>query len=448
MLFWRYDTSIKRPLSIIKLSGEYLTMNKTEKRILILGSLDEFNQLVTAARAKGYRTYVCDGNIGPAKELADESFNIDVREIDQIAKVCRQEHIDYIVTSFSDRLFECMVKIAQKAQLPCYIKPAQLAYYRDKAVMKATLASLNIPTPKHLLLKKDDDSQVLSSLHFPVVTKPLDMYGSRGVFVLNSPDEVNQYFDQACATSSRQEIIIEEYNSGHEFNMMTWVLDGEIYVLSIADREKTTVNNHDIPYSSRNVYPSRLITSVHDDAKNILTRFIAKTKQLNGPLSMQFFYSPEKGIQVGEIAGRFFGYEHELLEYCSQLSIEQLLLSSLNDPYMTFPLEIKAALKNHSAFFKTVSAVLYFQARDGIIANQSKVLSPALQKHIKKLQLFYQIGDHIGPNDSQPYAARVYITANTHEAIDVLTKQIYAEMSITDEDGNELLFTNQISYYY
>lgn len=44
---------------------------------------------------------------------------------------------------------------------------------------------------------------------------------------------------QTAEYTDCQEILVEEYNDGYEFNMMTWVMDGKVNVISIADREKT-----------------------------------------------------------------------------------------------------------------------------------------------------------------------------------------------------------------
>ena len=103
-------------------------------KVLILGSLGEFTELVQMAGKKGYETVVCDGYPdGPARKYADRSYVIPVTEIDRIATLCREEQVDGIITSFSDLLLECMVKIADKAGQPCYLKPEQLPWYREKS---------------------------------------------------------------------------------------------------------------------------------------------------------------------------------------------------------------------------------------------------------------------------------------------------------------------------
>ena len=68
-------------------------------RLLILGTLGEFEQLVQKAREKGYYTIVCDGYPdGPARKFADEAFQIPVTDTERIACLCREKEIDGILT--------------------------------------------------------------------------------------------------------------------------------------------------------------------------------------------------------------------------------------------------------------------------------------------------------------------------------------------------------------
>ena len=160
-------------------------------RLLILGTLGEFVQLVCKAREKGYYTIVCDGYPdGPAREFADEAYQIPVTDTEKIAELCREKKIDGIITSFSDLLLECMVKIADRAGIPCYLKPEQLPWYRDKSRTRELLQELGLPTPGFQKIPtavlKDPDrklrlKEALKGLRYPVVSKPLDKYGSRGI---------------------------------------------------------------------------------------------------------------------------------------------------------------------------------------------------------------------------------------------------------------------------
>ena len=170
-------------------------------KVLILGSLGEFTELVQMAGKKGYETVVCDGYPdGSARKYADRSYVIPVTEIDRIAALCKEEQVDGIITSFSDLLLECMVKIADKAGLPCYLKPEQLPWYRDKSACRLLLEKLGLPSPGYKkismdLLREKTETELAATvgeLTYPLICKPLDKYGSRGIFIIHNPKEIRQ----------------------------------------------------------------------------------------------------------------------------------------------------------------------------------------------------------------------------------------------------------------
>lgn len=413
-------------------------------KLVILGSLDEFVQLIEMAKSRGIYTIVCDGykdSIG--KKYGDKSYDIDVGDTDAIVRMCREEEVDGIITSFSDYLFECMVKIADGAGLHCYFDVEHLSYYRDKTKMKDMLSRLGIGTPSYVCVEKGFADGELAGITFPVVVKPVDKYGSRGVQVLYSAEEVRQQFAHTCETSDLKRILVEEYHDGYEFNMMTWVLDGQVQVISIADREKSAVGKHEIPISSRNVYPSRLMEEVYEEAREILQKTAEFTGQKEGPLSMQFFWSRDRGIQVCEVAGRFFGYEHELTELAGGLSIEKLLLDYVYDKQA-----VRETFRNYSPAFNRTSAVLYFHGRPEMqIADQSKAFQLAEIPGVEMAQVFYEEGETVVQHGPNPYVARYYITGENREEVDRLTDKIFKEMSVLDEKGQEVLYKNTMTVY-
>lgn len=410
------------------------------KTLMILGALSEFVPLVEMAKEKGIRTVVVDGNSGaPAKEKADAAYDADIRDTKAIAQIAKDEHVDAITTGYSDLLLECMVKIANAAGLPCHIKPGQLPCYRDKSVMAETLRALHIGAPKTRRIKEDFADDDLSGMKFPMIIKPLSMYGSRGLVVVNSTAEIREYYHEALFPASGNEILVQEYNPDHEFNIQCWVRQGKVHILGIADREKTLFDPHTIPLSTRNVYPSCLMTGVAAPAYYALTKYIGKTGQKEGPLAMQFFWSQERGLEVGEIAARFLGYEHELLNYACGFSTEELLISSAFEGQMESLRSVDDILAAGDAFGKKTAAVLYYHAWDGIVADLSGALAVLHRPDVQYGQIFYKEGDRVGDPQSKPYAARFDIVTDTREEADDLTDLITKEVSMTDPSGRELL---------
>ena len=331
-----------------------------KERVLILGSMDEFVELVKVAKKRGYYTIVCDGyENGPAKKEADGFYNIDVRNVDEIVGVCEKERITGIMGSYSDVLFEQITHIANKAGLKWYVKPEKLKYYREKDKMKMVLSKLGIKTPKAKVIKKDFSKKDLEGVKFPIVAKPINGYGSKGIKIINSDKEIQHLFEQVVEYSTiKDKIIIEEYMNAREYNLMGFVADGEVFIIGIGDREKNPIQGNSVPLLNRIVYPSKNMDEVYEKAKDVLKKFIDYTGQKWGPLCMQFFFDTE--LYVCEIAGRFLAYEHEMISYVSGLNYEELLLDYLFDEE-----KVKKTLIKHSPYFGRNVAGLYMLVENG-----------------------------------------------------------------------------------
>lgn len=413
----------------------------TQHRLVVLGSMDEFVELVKLARSQGIYTIVCDGyENGPAKAFADKAYNIDVRDIDGVAAMCREEQADGIIASFSDLLAECLVKIAAKAGLKCYCTPEKIRYLREKPLMKEMFRQLQIPTPTSIRLNADFADSELEAVGLPCVIKPANGYGSRGIYVVNSADEIRAHFANTASFSSFDYILAETYNQGHEFNMMTWMVDGELQLLSIADREKSHEIEGDIPHISRLVYPSRFLDEVREQSMDIVRKVAQFVGITTGPISMQFFYTPGQGVQVCEIAGRMFGYEHELVTLAGGMSVEQLLLDYVYDEAA-----LKRTFQAHDPHFKCLSGGLYFHGYEGTVADVSAAEAAAKLPGVAQSIIYYQPGETIAHGvGAKPYAARYYITADRREALDELTRTLFGTVRMLDGEGKNLLYSNQL----
>ncbi|MDO4501621.1 MAG: ATP-grasp domain-containing protein [Coriobacteriia bacterium] len=415
-----------------------------QHRLLVLGSMDEFVELVRTAQRRGIYVIACDGyDDGPAKPVADAAFTIDVRNTQAIAQLCREQRVDGIITSFSDLLAECMANICAATGLPGYVKPEGIRYLREKPLMKQMFQELGIPSPASVCVHRDTLEHDLAQVGFPCVVKPANGYGSRGVYVLESAEQVRERFDEIVSYSAFDYLLAEEYNRGFEINMMNWIVDGEPVVLGMADREKTQDVPFAIPHVSRNAYPSRFAADAYDQARDIIRKVAAYTGIDCGPMSMQFFWEPGKGIQVCEIAGRLFGYEHELVTYGSGLSIEELLIDWVYDRDA-----LRARLAGHTPFYDRCSAVIYFHGHEGTVGNVDAACAAADLPGMEDALVFYQPGDVVGHGvGAKPYVARYYVSAPDRAALDALTAQLYGSVTVTDDAGNNLLHANRMLDY-
>ncbi len=415
-----------------------------QHKLMILGGMDEFVELVKEAKARGYNTVVCDGyEDSPAKAFADKAYTIDVRDTDAIAKVCKEDGVDGIIASFSDLLAECIVNIADAAGLPCYAVPERFRYLREKPLMKGMFAELDVPTPNTVKVHKDSIAEDIKAVGFPCVVKPANGYGSRGIYILDNVKDIEERFDEIASYSSFDYILAERFINGHEFNMMNWMIDGELYTLSIADRETSSNDPTVIPYVTRCAYPSRLMDVVYEPAREIVKKVADYVGIKTGPISMQFFFDEEEGIQVCEIAGRLFGYEHELVTLSSGMSVEGLLLDQVYDHA-----SLKEKMASHDPFFTVNSAGLYFHGDEGVIADASKAKEAVDIPEMVEAKFYYEEGDEIKHGvGAKPYVLRCYIPAEDRGALDEATEHLFSGVHMLDADGKELIYPDTMTDY-
>lgn len=412
-------------------------MSTDNHRLVILGSMDEFVDLVERAKGRGIYTIVCDGyENGPAKAHADVAYLEDVRHTDAIADICRKENADGIIASFSDLLAECMIDIADAAGLPAYLKPEQEKYLREKTLMKQMFSELDIPTPRSKEVSLDSLDEDMADLAFPCVVKPINGYGSHGVFVARSLDEVRERFAASAAQSSFETLLAEEYFEGPEFNIMTWVVDGTAHVLSVADRQKAPFEEGEVPQVVRIVYPGAYTDEVAQQASDIATKIARYVGLENGPLCVQAFYDGAGGLAVCEAAGRIFGYEHELLALTSDLAIEELLLDCVYDPQAA-----KDKVRSHAPQLSGCAAGLYFHGKDGIAGVMATLDDLGKLPGVVEYLPYYREGDEIShKKGAKPYVARFYVAGDNREAVDALSAAIFDGASLCDPAGKELLY--------
>jgi biotin carboxylase len=210
------------------------------KTILILGGGTMQIPAIAIAKSKGWVVILADGNPdAEARGLVDYFEHIDLKNKEAIADSARsyKERIglDGVFTAGTD--FSTSVAfIAQSLGLPG-IGYETACNATDKARMRALFREKGVPSPLYVSLMQNDDPLArMNGIGFPVVLKPVDNMGARGVIKVETKDEVLPAFESAIAFSRSGKVILEEYMEGPELSLDALVWKGEITVCGVADR--------------------------------------------------------------------------------------------------------------------------------------------------------------------------------------------------------------------
>ena len=168
-----------------------------EKKVMIIGAGAGQVPLINLCKQEGLHTYVVSPfGPYPGIELADTHINEDIYHVDALVEKGRELGVDYVISDQSDFAVPLVAYIADKLGVPGN-KPEVAQTYSYKSKFRAFCEKNNIPSPKAVEIHNADS--LPEGLRFPVVVKPADSQGSRGISKVESYTDLKQAVLDAMA---------------------------------------------------------------------------------------------------------------------------------------------------------------------------------------------------------------------------------------------------------
>lgn len=236
------------------------------------------------------------------KDLCDKFYPISTIDKEAILKACQEEKIDGITTIASDVATLTVSYVAEKMGLVGNPdKYSQTA--TNKYLMRQCFMVHNVPSPK-FCLTDGQIPDVLNSFSYPVIVKPTDRSGSRGVEKVLSREDLQQAIDRACHESFQQKAVIEEFVQGREISVESISFEGNHYVLQITDKVTT-----EAPFfvELEHHQPSSLPENIKTRVKTIVLNALDALHIKYGASHAELKITKDGDIRVIEIGARMGG---------------------------------------------------------------------------------------------------------------------------------------------
>lgn len=194
------------------------------KKLLLLGGSAQQVIAIETAKRLGYGTVLCDFlPDNPGQYAADTFYLVSTTDKAAVLKVAMEEKVDGILAYASDPAAPTAAYVAEKMGLPTNPYPS-VETLCDKDKFRRFLAAngFNTPTARGYTDKNVDTAQFC----LPVIVKPVDSSGSKGVTVLHTWDSLEEAMDYAFSFSRAKRVIVEEFiEKKHPF-----LIGGDIFV--------------------------------------------------------------------------------------------------------------------------------------------------------------------------------------------------------------------------
>ena len=305
------------------------------KSILILGTGNAQEDLIKLCKEKGLEVYACSYSQGEkAERYVDHFAQINIIDTNKIEEYVKKHQIDYIYSVGSDLAMPTVAKVAENRGMICPVSFNITFICNNKGALGGNFDG-NL---KYMILSDIPDK---IRLEFPVVMKPVDSQGQRGVVTVYNMKELTELFEGTMSYSREKKVIIEEYVEGDEVSVNVFVKNGEIIFSLISDRivweeyPGGIIRKHELPSKYAGLEEENKIN-------NLVKRVINKLEILNGPVYFQIKLKNGKEPKLLEVTPRLDGCHMwraikeytgiDLLDACVKLLLEEKVCLQYSKP--------------------------------------------------------------------------------------------------------------------
>ena len=207
------------------------------RTVLFVGAGRHQRRAIEQAKAAGLRVAAVDRNQdAPGLAEADIARIVDFSDVDAVLRATRRLRLDGVLTVSSDRAVPVVAAVAESRGLPG-IGTTTAHLMTHKVAMRRRLAEAGVPQPRFAAVRNlSETRRAADAVGFPAVLKPADSGGQRGVFRVESLDDVDVHLHEALAASPAGDAILEEFVDGIELNGIVVARNGETIPLTLSDR--------------------------------------------------------------------------------------------------------------------------------------------------------------------------------------------------------------------
>ena len=173
--------------------------------------------------------------------FADKFLQISTMDKAAVLAAAKEKKIDYILTACGDQPLSTMAYVATEMGLPTYLSEQDVRDLTNKRFMKDKMVKSGIPSAKHIYIDKNWDG-VIPDFEYPLVVKPVDSNGSKGVKKVFTPADMEKALKEAFQYSLSGDVIIEEFKQGEELSVDVYVEGTTAKLLSITASKKIKEN--------------------------------------------------------------------------------------------------------------------------------------------------------------------------------------------------------------
>jgi biotin carboxylase len=305
-----------------------LAKEDMQKRILILPAAHFQLSVIKYAKSQGYYVVTSDNDpSNPGHDLADASYDVSTTDHEGTLKIAREEKIDGVLAYASDPAAPTAAYVAEQMGLPG--NPYQaVKTLATKSLYRKFLQENGFQHPPFVAIPKSYSENearglVEKTVTYPVMVKPVDRSGSKGVTKVNGSDGLAEALQIAREYTLSGDLIVEDYVNKHgpQIGGEAYVVDGKIEMLCLGEQQVAShLGRPHLPVGM--IFPARLKKDQYAKIRAELQRAIDLLDYRFGALNLEIMISTDGEVYLMEIGPRSGGNMlPELMSYTANADV-------------------------------------------------------------------------------------------------------------------------------
>lgn len=401
------------------------------KKIMILAGGNDQAALIQEIRRKFDEVQVILIDFAKnvvASKYADKHIVESTMDLPKVKQIAQQEKVDYIMTACGDQPLLTMAIVSNELGLPCYMSKEQVLTLTNKMYMKDLMIKNDIPTSLHKTFRSSDLLNI-EGLTYPLVVKPVDSNGSKGVRKVTNEEELNEYAQQAFKYSLSDTIIVEEFNKGVEISSDYYIVGDTVTNLMHSQLNKWSPDSN-TAVIFQSVIPPNLSPLVRKKLDEIAIKIAKGYNISNSPLLMQTIVNGED-VKVLEFSARIGGgAKYQTIEKVTGFNVLKANLESMlgEHPDVSFVPSKKYYSRCH--LYLTGGA---FEALEGIERLKEEGI-------IEECIITKPFGVVVNPpKSSSDRVASILLVADSRDELKNKIKYAIKNIKVLNDNGEDIL---------
>lgn len=291
------------------------------KSILIFGAAKLQRSIIDQANKMDLFTVGIDPDENAeCKDILNVFEIVGGNDFEKTIEIAQKYNISGIVTTATDKPLIMMAEVAEYLNLPFFSVQTAINS-TDKLLMKNIFMENNIPCAKGIIVQNIDE---IVDVNFPVIVKPRDNSGSRGVIYCKDKNEVATAINEAMSFTKNNNVLVEEFIEGKEYSVESVHFQNETKIIQFTEKITTS-----LPYNVElgHNQPANLTDSIKLQIQELITK-IANAMGFVNCASHTELKINEAGIFIIETSPRLGGdfITSHLVPLSTGINIEEILL--------------------------------------------------------------------------------------------------------------------------